>query len=68
MSKDFPGRSKARHGTDAGFQAHKRYGSVVCADCREAHNKACRELMRKIYDPAKRRARYLASKQAAARG
>ena len=59
MSRDFPGRSQASHGTPAGFQMHKAQGSMVCDDCRLAANKYVAQVMREHYDPVKRRARYL---------
>ena len=39
MSDDFPGRSKATHGTRAGFQMHGLQHTDVCKAC-DAANKA----------------------------
>lgn len=65
MSRIWPGAvsTKAGHGTRAGFQMHKAMGIAVCGPCREAQNKYMADYMRAHYDPAKRRARYLASKE-----
>lgn len=63
MSKDFPGSSKAAHGTRAGLQMHKAQRSVPCAECRQAGNDYIAEFMRNRYSPDARRARYLKNKE-----
>ena len=50
------------HGTRRGFQQHKAAGGWPCQACRDANNAYMAEYMRRHYDPAKRRARHLASK------
>lgn len=51
-----------QHGTVKGYRQHKALGSMLCQPCIDAWNTYCAEVWRRIYDPAKRRARYLASK------
>lgn len=51
------------HGTRRGYQQHKVLRGMPCESCRQAERDYMREYARKVYDPAKRRARYLASKE-----
>lgn len=36
MGENFPGRTKAEHGTNAGFQQHKIKGVPMCEACQKA--------------------------------
>ena len=63
MSRDFPGSSKAEHGTRAGLQMHKAQGSVPCLSCHQAGNDYISDYMRKHYSAKLRRARYIRSKE-----
>ena len=50
----------SRHGTRAGFQAHK---DEPCEACKQANRDYMRQHQASRYDPAKRRATYLAAKE-----